>query len=35
MTDIWHVIGLRGTGSDKYSVKDLFVPERHSVVARR
>jgi alkylation response protein AidB-like acyl-CoA dehydrogenase len=33
MTDIWHVIGLRGTGSDKYSVTDLFVPERY-VVAR-
>jgi alkylation response protein AidB-like acyl-CoA dehydrogenase len=31
MTDIWHVIGLRGTGSDKYSVTDLFVPESHSV----
>jgi indole-3-acetate monooxygenase len=31
MTDIWQVIGLRGTGSDKYSVTDLFVPERHSV----
>jgi alkylation response protein AidB-like acyl-CoA dehydrogenase len=31
MTDIWHVIGLRGTGSDKYSVIDLFVPESHSV----
>jgi alkylation response protein AidB-like acyl-CoA dehydrogenase len=26
MTDIWHVMGLRGTGSDKYSVIDLFVP---------
>src|SRR5690348_13524212 len=26
MTNIWHVIGLRGTGSDKYSVTDLFVP---------
>jgi alkylation response protein AidB-like acyl-CoA dehydrogenase len=33
MTDIWHVIGLRGTGSDKYSVTDLFVSEAH--VARR
>ncbi|HYZ40443.1 MAG TPA: acyl-CoA dehydrogenase family protein, partial [Stellaceae bacterium] len=33
MTDIWHVIGLRGTGSDKYSVTDLFVPENH-VAAR-
>jgi indole-3-acetate monooxygenase len=30
MTDIWHVIGLRGTGSDRYSVEDLFVPQRHS-----
>ncbi len=26
MADIWHVIGLRGTGSDTYSVTDLFVP---------
>ncbi|HXZ01079.1 MAG TPA: acyl-CoA dehydrogenase family protein [Stellaceae bacterium] len=25
-TDIWDVIGLNGTGSDKYSVSDLFVP---------
>jgi alkylation response protein AidB-like acyl-CoA dehydrogenase len=33
MTDIWHVMGLRGTGSDKYSVTDLFVPEGH-VAAR-
>jgi indole-3-acetate monooxygenase len=33
MTDIWHVIGLRGTGSDKYSVTDLFVPDVH-VAAR-
>jgi len=31
MTDIWHVIGLRGTGSDSYTVRDLFVPERHAV----
>ena len=33
MTDIWQVVGLRGTGSDKYSVTDLFVPESH-VAAR-
>ena len=30
MTDIWHVIGLKGTGSDSFSVEDLFVPQRHS-----
>jgi indole-3-acetate monooxygenase len=30
--DIWHVIGLRGTGSDQYSVTDLFVPEKHAVL---
>ena len=26
MTEIWHVIVLKGTGSDQYSVDDLFVP---------
>ena len=31
MIDVWHVIGLRGTGSDSYSVTDLFVPQDHSV----
>ena len=31
-TDIWHVIGLRGTGSDSYTVSDLFVPENHTVL---
>ena len=29
-TDIWDVIGLKGTGSDKYAVHDLFVPADHS-----
>ena len=31
MTDVWRVIGLRGTGSDSYSVSDLFVPQEYSV----
>src|SRR5207237_7964727 len=31
-TDIWHVIGLRGTGSDSYTVSDLFVPENYTVL---
>jgi alkylation response protein AidB-like acyl-CoA dehydrogenase len=25
--DVWYVMGLRGTGSDSYEIKDLFVPE--------
>ncbi len=32
--DSWNVVGLRGTGSDTYSVTDLFVPGEYSVVAR-
>ncbi len=31
-TDIWHVIGLKGTGSDSYTVTDLFVPEKYTVL---
>ena len=30
--DTWHTLGLRGTGSDSYTVKDLFVPEAYSMV---
>jgi indole-3-acetate monooxygenase len=27
---VWNVLGLKGTGSDAYSVSNLFVPARHS-----
>jgi alkylation response protein AidB-like acyl-CoA dehydrogenase len=29
-TDIWHTIGLRGTGSNQYEVKNLFVPDAYT-----
>ena len=32
--DSWNVIGLRGTGSDTYSVTDLFVRGEYSLAAR-
>ncbi len=40
ITDVWHVIGLKGTGSDSYCVDDLFVPDdytytRESATERR
>jgi len=28
--DVWHVVGLKGTGSDTYTVTDLLVPARYS-----
>ena len=29
--DVWQVLGLRGTGSDNYSIEDLFVDDAHTV----
>jgi alkylation response protein AidB-like acyl-CoA dehydrogenase len=31
ITDVWRVMGLRGTGSDSYAVNDLFVPADHAM----
>ncbi len=33
--DVWQVVGLRGTGSDTYSVEDMFVPDEYSVTRDR
>lgn len=32
MVDIWHTLGLRGTASNEYVVKDLFVPDEHTML---
>jgi alkylation response protein AidB-like acyl-CoA dehydrogenase len=32
--DTWHSIGLRGTGSHDYAVRDLFVPTSHALSFR-
>jgi alkylation response protein AidB-like acyl-CoA dehydrogenase len=31
VSDVWHVIGLKGTGSNTYTVTDVFVPEDHTL----
>ena len=31
VTDVWRVIGLKGTGSDSFAIDDLFVPEAYSL----
>jgi alkylation response protein AidB-like acyl-CoA dehydrogenase len=35
LEDIWHVMGLRGTGSDAFSVSDHFVPREHTALLNR
>jgi alkylation response protein AidB-like acyl-CoA dehydrogenase len=32
MVDIWHTLGLRGTASNEYVVKDLFVADDHTML---
>jgi alkylation response protein AidB-like acyl-CoA dehydrogenase len=32
MYDVWEVIGLSGTGTDSYSVDNLFIPEKFSAL---
>jgi alkylation response protein AidB-like acyl-CoA dehydrogenase len=32
MYDVWDVIGLKGTGTDSYSVENLLVPERFAAL---
>ena len=31
IVDVWHVSGLKGTGSDAFTVSDLFVPHDYSI----
>jgi alkylation response protein AidB-like acyl-CoA dehydrogenase len=31
ITDVWQVMGLRGTGSDNYTVTDLFIDDAHAL----
>jgi alkylation response protein AidB-like acyl-CoA dehydrogenase len=33
MIDVWHVVGLKGTGSDSYATNDLFVPAHRTMTA--
>lgn len=33
IADVWHVVGLKGTGSDNYTLTDLFVPDSRAIGA--
>ena len=35
MYDVWDVIGLRGTGTNSYSVDNLFIPDKFAAPSRR
>jgi alkylation response protein AidB-like acyl-CoA dehydrogenase len=35
ITDVWRVIGLRGTGSDQYAISELFVPAERTFIRER
>jgi alkylation response protein AidB-like acyl-CoA dehydrogenase len=34
ITDLWQVVGLRGTGSDQYAVSEIFVPSERTFMTR-
>ena len=33
MSDVWRVLGLRGTGGDKYTLEDEFIPEERTITS--
>lgn len=33
MSDVWRVLGLRGTGSDEYAIEDEFIPEERTLTS--
>jgi alkylation response protein AidB-like acyl-CoA dehydrogenase len=35
ITDVWRVIGLRGTGSDQYAITEVFVPAERTFIRER
>ena len=35
ITDMWQVVGLRGTGSDQYAIENLLIPDAHTYERER
>src|SRR3954464_8853319 len=33
IADVWHVLGLRGTGSDLYTLEDHFIPQEYTITS--